>query len=88
MLYIASAYLWLRLSKQVPAARLYFFNVKDGWEPLCKILGCPVPDEPFSHANDRVEVQKTVRGMIRSAVTRWMQLFSIWVLWSQLGSML
>lgn len=37
----------------VPADRLLVFSVKDGWEPLCKFLGVPVPDGPFPHANDR-----------------------------------
>lgn len=23
----------------------------EGWEPLCKFLGFPVPDEPFPHKN-------------------------------------
>ena len=23
----------------------------DGWEPLCRALGVPVPDEPFPHRN-------------------------------------
>ncbi len=24
----------------------------DGWEPLCRFLDVPVPDEPFPHRND------------------------------------
>src|SRR5215207_9752656 len=33
--------------------RLLVFNVKEGWEPLCRFLGVPVPeDEPFPHVND------------------------------------
>ena len=27
--------------------RLLIFEVKEGWEPLCKFLGKPVPDVPF-----------------------------------------
>lgn len=23
----------------------------EGWDPLCKFLGVPVPDEPFPHKN-------------------------------------
>lgn len=23
-----------------------------GWEPLCKFLGKPIPDQPFPHKND------------------------------------
>jgi len=36
----------------VPADRLLVWQVKDGWEPLCAMLGVPVPDEPFPRTND------------------------------------
>src|ERR1700712_1945979 len=35
----------------VPKDRLLEWTIEDGWEPLCKFLGKPVPDEPFPHAN-------------------------------------
>ncbi|RYP42518.1 hypothetical protein DL767_000206 [Monosporascus sp. MG133] len=36
----------------VPKDRLLEWSVEDGWEPLCKFLGKPVPEnEPFPHAN-------------------------------------
>jgi hypothetical protein len=35
----------------VPPERLLVFNVEEGWEPLCKFLGVPVPNEPFPHEN-------------------------------------
>jgi len=34
-----------------PKDRLLVFDFKDGWEPLCKFLGYPVPDVPFPHKN-------------------------------------
>lgn len=36
----------------VPAERFLKFTIGDGWEPLCKFLGVPVPDTPFPHIND------------------------------------
>jgi hypothetical protein len=36
----------------VPPARLLVFRPGDGWEPLCRFLGAPVPEEPFPHLND------------------------------------
>ena len=33
--------------KTVPRERLLVYDVREGWEPLCKFLGLPVPDEPF-----------------------------------------
>ncbi|HKJ72815.1 MAG TPA: sulfotransferase [Alphaproteobacteria bacterium] len=33
--------------------RLLEYEVKQGWEPLCKFLGVPVPDTDFPHANEQ-----------------------------------
>ncbi|KXX74201.1 hypothetical protein MMYC01_210004 [Madurella mycetomatis] len=35
----------------VPKDRLLEWCVEDGWEPLCKFLDKPIPDEPFPHVN-------------------------------------
>jgi hypothetical protein len=49
----------------VPPDRLLVFEVKDGWEPLCKFLGVPVPDEPFPHENVGIEtVEKLMRKIM------------------------
>lgn len=37
----------------VPAERLLVFRAADGWEPLCRFLGKPVPDAPYPRANTR-----------------------------------
>ena len=38
--------------KTVPKERLLIFECKEGWEPLCKFLDLPIPDEPFPRVND------------------------------------
>jgi len=44
---------WVEEVKRiVPADRLLVFSVKEGWEPVCKFLGKPIPDEPFPFVND------------------------------------
>lgn len=35
----------------VPGERLLVYSVTEGWEPLCRFLGHPVPDRRFPHAN-------------------------------------
>lgn len=45
---------------EIPAERLLIFDVKEGWPPLCRFLGCPIPDVPFPRSNSR--------GSLRSAV--------------------
>lgn len=42
-----------RVKQGLPADRLLIYEVKEGWEPLCRFLGKPVPDEPFPRVNTR-----------------------------------
>ena len=35
----------------VPADQLLVLKATDGWGPLCKFLGVPVPDEAYPHSN-------------------------------------
>jgi hypothetical protein len=37
----------------VPPDRLVDWSPGDGWEPICRALGVPVPDAPFPHLNTR-----------------------------------
>ena len=37
----------------VPAEKLLVWDVAEGWEPLCKFLGVPVPNEPLPHENKK-----------------------------------
>jgi hypothetical protein len=36
----------------IPASRLLVYQPGDGWEPICRFLDVPVPDEDFPHLND------------------------------------
>jgi hypothetical protein len=40
----------------VPPERLLVFSPKEGWEPLCRFLGVPVPEGPFPRVNSRDEL--------------------------------
>lgn len=51
--------------------RIFHFNVKDGWEPLCRELNLPVPDVPFPHANDANAVQEIMQDFIKRALMSW-----------------
>jgi hypothetical protein len=41
--------------RTIPASALLVYQVKDGWEPLCRFLGVQIPDTPFPRSNDRAE---------------------------------
>lgn len=57
--------------------RLLEFNVKEGWGPLCKFLGKPVPDQPFPHLNDTKAIQNVIRGAQVYGICVWMLYFSL-----------
>ncbi|KAJ5578516.1 NAD dependent epimerase/dehydratase [Penicillium hispanicum] len=67
---------WLR--ETVPADRLVFFDVKDGWAPLCRALGKEVPkDLPFPHVNDSDAIEKIARLHVRRGLARWAVLLAV-----------
>jgi hypothetical protein len=49
------------VKRDCPKDKLLVFEVKDGWEPLCKFLGKPIPDVPFPNVNDTAEFQQHIR---------------------------
>ena len=46
----------------IPASRLLVFDVSEGWPPLCRFLGVPVPLEAFPHVNSTEDFWKHVRA--------------------------
>jgi Sulfotransferase domain len=45
----------------IPASRLLVYEVKQGWEPLCKLVGAAVPAEVFPNTNGREEFWETIK---------------------------
>ena len=60
------------VKKHVPADRLLVYEVKEGWEPLCRFLGLEVPqDKPFPRLNDTADFQRMIRERMKSAFLPW-----------------
>jgi len=51
------------LKAEIPPEKLLIYDVKDGWEPLCKFLEVPVPNKPFPNVNDTNEMLRKVKLM-------------------------
>ncbi len=51
----------------VPPERLLVYDVKEGWEPLCRFLGVDVPDEPFPRVNSGDNLVHNIRTAMRLA---------------------
>lgn len=50
------------VKRAVPKERLLVFDVRDGWEPLCRFLDVPVPHEPFPRTNSAEEFAERARS--------------------------
>lgn len=66
---------WLK--NVVPEDKLVFFNVKDGWPPLCAALGVEVPDVPFPKINDSEAVDKLSAELVAKGMKRWGVIFAV-----------
>ncbi|KAK1466293.1 hypothetical protein CCUS01_01142 [Colletotrichum cuscutae] len=60
---------WVR--RVVDEERLVFYDVKDGWGPLCEALGRPVPGVPFPRVNDGDAIDKFAKEQIIKGLVRW-----------------
>ena len=70
---------WLK--EIVPADRLVFFDVKDGWEPLCKALGKKVPDGiAFPRINDGEAIDRFAAKHVRRGLVRWAGIMTVGVI--------
>jgi hypothetical protein len=60
------------LKRVVPKDRLVFFNVKEGWEPLCEVLGKEVPKGiPFPRINDGEAIDRLAKSVVMKGLVRW-----------------
>ena len=65
------------LKRMVPEERLHFVDVKDGWAPLCKILGKKVPKEPFPKSNDAKATEEFFKGLVTRGLMAWAQIAAV-----------
>ena len=50
------------VKKHVPPERLLVYEVKEGWKPLCEVLGVEIPEEkPFPRLNDTEAFKEMVQ---------------------------
>lgn len=77
----------------VPKENLLEWTVEDGWEPLCKFLGKPVPEEPFPHVNaaagwqghEQRLAKKYILGVLRNLTLMFLVLCALTLGFSRLG---
>ncbi len=53
------------VKRVVPPERLLVYQVKEGWEPLCRFLDVPIPqNQPFPRLNDRAAFAQMSKQLI------------------------
>ncbi|KAH8879156.1 hypothetical protein GQ53DRAFT_789471 [Thozetella sp. PMI_491] len=72
------------IRKVVPKGRLFFYEVKEGWEPLCKILNVPIPDRPFPHNNSKTDASKVYREVVTAGIVSWTFMICVVVIFMRL----
>lgn len=63
------------LRRVVPPKRLFFYKVRDGWGPLCKILNLPIPAQSFPHSNKPEDVRMVSRLVVVAGSAAWGLIF-------------
>lgn len=53
------------VQNECPKNKLLIFEVSQGWEPLCKFLGKPIPNQPFPNVNDTPQFQANIEEVNR-----------------------
>lgn len=59
------------LRECVPAERLVWYDCRDGWEPLCRALNVPIPQQPFPHNNKPDEAARVFRSVMILGLSLW-----------------
>ena len=52
------------VKRVIPEERLLVYEVREGWEPLCKFLEVPVPEGEFPFVNDTEATKGIIRKLI------------------------
>jgi Sulfotransferase domain len=53
------------VKRTISADRLLVYEPREGWEPLCKFLGIPVPPTPYPKVNTTEEFQSRVEKLVK-----------------------
>jgi hypothetical protein len=58
------------VKRVTPKDKLLLFTLEDGWEPLCRFLGKPVPTAPFPRVNETAALQEKMKLYVVEAFRR------------------
>lgn len=60
------------LERTVPKDKLVYFEVREGWEPLCETLNVEVPpDVAFPNINDGMAIEHFAKKQVQKGLRKW-----------------
>lgn len=63
------------LERTVPKDKLMYFDVRDGWGPLCKALNVDVPiGVEFPEINDGKAIEEFAKKQVQRGLRKWAML--------------
>lgn len=51
---------WITRVKDTYPSQVLVFDIREGWEPLCRFLDKPIPSTPFPHENKSIDRLKEI----------------------------
>ena len=60
-----------QLREVVPPGKLFWYNVKEGWAPLCTFLGVPEPHIPMPRANEAAAAARIAEDITARVYEIW-----------------
>lgn len=66
-----------KIRSTVPKSNLLEHRPQDGWEPLCKFLGKPIPNEPYPCINQGDIVFQTNRKIFWHVATKYVMRYLV-----------
>lgn len=74
------------LGRTVPKERLVYFDVSEGWEPLCKLLGVEMPVKvEFPRINDGRAIDEFTKKQVQRGLMRWGGVVGVWCVVGWMG---
>jgi hypothetical protein len=62
-----------KVVRDIPAEQLLIYDISEGWEPLCRFLGVPVPDRPFPNTNSSSHFVNMKNATLKAPVSEEMK---------------
>jgi hypothetical protein len=68
---------WVHKVCKDKGVELLEWEPTDGWEPICKFLGVPIPEQDFPHVNDTATMKMVHKILVARGLLTWAAAFAV-----------